>query len=221
MKPSRDMESVVPKARPYTSEAAVHAMGKEWRKVTAAAAAVKAAAAEEVKAAEAAMQAAADEWSEVMAGANVEADAAEEWRRVAEEEWTKHEEAWRKVSELGWVAKAQEVRAELIKTEGTAVPRRARFSLKKHLPGWPRFWELFGFLLPRKTREKVYDEIRNELLEDYYYTRKKYRTKWARRWLTLCFTFRTFLVIGDCWRVLLGAGVAKALLGLLLFWRIK
>lgn len=80
------------------------------------------------------------------------------------------------------------------------------------LPGWPRFWELFGFCLPRKTRDKVYEPCHVELLEDYQLARK-YRTKWARRWLTVCFTFRTTVLIADCWRVLLKDGAVKILLG--------
>lgn len=80
-------------------------------------------------------------------------------------------------------------------------------------PGWPRFWQLFGFCLPKKTREIVYEPGRNELLEDYQLTRRQYRTKWARRWLAFCFTFRTVLLIADCWRVLLGQGAMKVLLG--------
>lgn len=79
---------------------------------------------------------------------------------------------------------------------------------------WPRFWELFGYCLPKKTRDKVYEPGRNELLEDYLLARK-YRTKWARRWLTFCFTFRTALLIADCWVVLARDKAVKVLLGLI------
>ena len=71
------------------------------------------------------------------------------------------------------------------------------------LPDFPRFWELFAFILPRKTRERVYDPCHQELLADYLLTRRKYRTKWAKRWLSLCFTFRTFLLVAECIRVML------------------
>jgi hypothetical protein len=67
---------------------------------------------------------------------------------------------------------------------------------------WPRLWELLGFALPKKTREKVYEPGHNELLEDFIRA-KAYRTKWARRWLALCFTFRTILLVTDCWRVMM------------------
>jgi hypothetical protein len=69
-------------------------------------------------------------------------------------------------------------------------------------PGWPRFWELFGYCLPKKPRERVYEPGRNELLEDYLETRGRYRTAWSRRWLCFCFTFRTVLLVVDCWRAL-------------------
>ncbi|WP_417378171.1 hypothetical protein [Gimesia sp.] len=73
---------------------------------------------------------------------------------------------------------------------------------KKLTPGWPRFWEMGQYLLPKKTRERVYTPAHQELTEDYIKTRK-IRSKWARRWLNLCFTFRTLLLITDCWRALL------------------
>lgn len=70
------------------------------------------------------------------------------------------------------------------------------------LPGWPRFWDLFRYLLPKKTQESLYDPAHAELLEDYL-TSKRYRSKWAKRWINFCFSFRTILLILDCWRVLL------------------
>ena len=88
----------------------------------------------------------------------------------------------------------------------------SRYTHKTRLLGWPRFWELFGFCLPRKICEEVDEPGRNELLEDYFLARK-YRTKWARRWLTFCFTFRTVLLVADCWRVLLKNGAVKIILG--------
>src|SRR6266545_2161218 len=58
----------------------------------------------------------------------------------------------------------------------------------------PRFWRLFSYLLPRKTRERVFEPAYQELLEDYLTTHGKYRTKWAKRWLTFCYTFRTVVM---------------------------
>ena len=79
----------------------------------------------------------------------------------------------------------------------------SRFSRPLH-PGanWPRLWELLGFMLPKKIREKVYEPGQNELLADFLRARA-YRTKWARRWLCVCFTFRTVLLVADCWRAML------------------
>jgi hypothetical protein len=77
---------------------------------------------------------------------------------------------------------------------------------------FPRMWDLFSYLLPRQTRERVFEPARQELLEDYL-TSSSYRTPWARRWLTLCFTFRTALMVADCIRVMLISPV-----GLFLLW---
>jgi len=77
--------------------------------------------------------------------------------------------------------------------------------------GWTRFWELFKYLLPHKTREKVYEPARNELMQDYLETRKE-KSKVVRAWLNFCFTFRTVLLVADCWRCL----IAQTALGWLL-----
>jgi hypothetical protein len=81
--------------------------------------------------------------------------------------------------------------------------------------GFPRFWNLFAYLLPRKVRERVYEPAHQELLEDYLTARKKYRTKWSRRWLTFCFTFRTVLMVLDSFRAMLGDHVVDFLVRLL------
>lgn len=77
------------------------------------------------------------------------------------------------------------------------------YLISKVRPGWPRFWELFQYILPKRIREKVYEPGHNELLDDYLLTRRKFRTWFARAWLNFCFTLRTLLLILDCWRVLL------------------
>ncbi len=69
-------------------------------------------------------------------------------------------------------------------------------------PGFPRFWSLFGYLLPRETRVRVFDPRQQELLEDYTLARRSYRTIWARRWLVFCFTFRTALMVLECFRAM-------------------
>jgi hypothetical protein len=67
---------------------------------------------------------------------------------------------------------------------------------------WPRLWELLSFLLPRNTRERVFEPCRNELLEDFQRA-KKYKGKWESRWLRICFTLRTVLLVLDCWRAMI------------------
>ncbi len=69
--------------------------------------------------------------------------------------------------------------------------------------GFPRFWELFSYILPHGVRKRVFEPAFNEMIEDYLETRGRYRTRWAKRWLTFAFTFRTALMVFDCFRALL------------------
>jgi hypothetical protein len=46
----------------------------------------------------------------------------------------------------------------------------------------------------------VFEPAYQELCEDYLLTRRAYRTKWAKRWLVVCFTVRTVLMVLDCIR---------------------
>ena len=91
--------------------------------------------------------------------------------------------------------------AELKEAHNAASATAAiRQSAREKAPfNWPRLWELLSFLLPRKTRERVFEPCRNELLEDFQRA-KKYKGKWETRWLWFCFTLRTALLVLDCWR---------------------
>jgi hypothetical protein len=68
------------------------------------------------------------------------------------------------------------------------------------LPDFPRIWELAAYLLDHKTRRDVYAPSIEELKEDYCTTRRKYRTKWARRWLRFSFAIRTIALFFSCFR---------------------
>jgi hypothetical protein len=70
--------------------------------------------------------------------------------------------------------------------------------------GFPRIWALFAYLLPKAIRESAYEPSRQDLLEDYLLARRSYRTKWARRWLAFCFTFRTAVLVIQSLRAMLG-----------------
>ena len=81
------------------------------------------------------------------------------------------------------------------------------------LTGFPRFWELFGFLLPRRARQRFFTPAHHALLEDYLATReKRFRTPWARRWLNFCFTFHTFLLVLQCCKEIVCGGALAMLL---------
>ncbi|HEY5503656.1 MAG TPA: hypothetical protein VIK28_00750 [Sedimentisphaerales bacterium] len=70
------------------------------------------------------------------------------------------------------------------------------------------FWELFPFILPAKTRREVYEPAYNDLLADYDKA-LQFKSPWARRWLTFCFTCRTIFMVVDSLRVLTGSKFRK------------
>ncbi len=80
------------------------------------------------------------------------------------------------------------------------------------LPDFPRIWELAGYLLDHKSRRDVYDPSIEELKEDYYITRRKYRTRWARRWLRFSFAVRTIGLFFSCFRNMIGVVIRFLLL---------
>jgi hypothetical protein len=66
-----------------------------------------------------------------------------------------------------------------------------------HSPSIPRMWRLFSYILPHRTREQVFEPAYSELLDDYLTTWKE-QSKWAQRWLTVAYTWRTFVMVADC-----------------------
>ena len=79
--------------------------------------------------------------------------------------------------------------------------REATLRTKKtYSAGIPRLWELFPLILPRTVKERVYEPIHEELKEDYLAARKRWRTPWAKRYVTFCFTVKTIgLVCQSLW----------------------
>jgi len=71
-----------------------------------------------------------------------------------------------------------------------------------YIPKYPTILRLFGYFLPKSIRERVYDPVRNELLEDYYETRR-FRSRSGRLWLGFCFTFRLILLVLECCRAVM------------------
>jgi hypothetical protein len=63
--------------------------------------------------------------------------------------------------------------------------------------GFPRWWRLFSFILPRDFRLRVFEPLFQELLEDYAEARSC-RTKWGCRWLALCFSWKTVRMVLSC-----------------------
>ena len=97
--------------------------------------------------------------------------------------------------------------------EALADPKVSRLVLEINAdPGFPRVWKLLAFALPREVRTRVFEPAHQELLEDYLVARGRYRAKWSRRWLIFCFTVRTFLMIVDSLRAVLGLKAVRLLL---------
>ena len=86
---------------------------------------------------------------------------------------------------------------------GPANPQFRRSGTKTSQASFPRFWELFGYVLPKSIRQKAYEPYVDELKQDYITARAnpKNRRKWARRWLWLCFFVRTFATSVTCLRL--------------------
>jgi hypothetical protein len=77
----------------------------------------------------------------------------------------------------------------------------------------PRLWRLFSYVLPRKTRRDVFEPLYNEMLADYLEARR-YRGKWARRWLKVCFTLKTVAMVAGCFRAMVSDKLLSAVLAL-------
>ena len=79
--------------------------------------------------------------------------------------------------------------------------------------GFPRFWNLFPVILPRSVRERIHDPAAEELKEDFIVARSKFRTKWARRWVTFAFTARTIALVWQSLWAVAGGAFRKFALG--------
>jgi len=110
---------------------------------------------------------------------------------------------WRKImAERGEVARDLcDVAQALLGLFETGDPDQQSSDQKPTPPaGLLRFWRLFFYILPRTTRERVFEPAFNDLQVDYLETKGKYRTRWAKRWLVFCFTLRTVLMVDGCLR---------------------
>lgn len=90
------------------------------------------------------------------------------------------------------------------------VPRKRDlgWTTPARLTGLPRFWELFSYILSDRVRLAAFEPSFNVFLRRYQEARRKYRTKWSRRWLAVAFTFQTLWMIVGC---LNAAGIDKVL----------
>jgi hypothetical protein len=61
---------------------------------------------------------------------------------------------------------------------------------------------LFSYLIPRATRERVFEPAFNDALKDFVETQQHLPDAFKRRWLTTCFLFQGLLIVVDCLRAL-------------------
>jgi hypothetical protein len=79
---------------------------------------------------------------------------------------------------------------------------------------FPRLWTMFSFILPRKVRNEVFEPALEELKEDFLVARKLRSTRGQRRWLTICFTVRTIILVAQSIRAWLGDRTVRMLKGI-------
>lgn len=86
------------------------------------------------------------------------------------------------------------------------------FERSVHGLSFPHVWDLFRFMLPKRTRERIYEPAYNDLLALYLEAQQsRYQTKWARRWLWFCFAFQSFWLVVKCYRALaIGSVIADS-----------
>jgi hypothetical protein len=77
-------------------------------------------------------------------------------------------------------------------------PDSFRRNEDNRLPNFPRLWSLLPFALSRKTRERVYEPAHQELLEDYIRACSLKGGRGLKRWLIICFTIRSIVMVGQC-----------------------
>lgn len=93
--------------------------------------------------------------------------------------------------------------------------RKHQISKKRSiLNSFPSFWDAFKYLLPEKTRREAFEPAYNDMLNMFIEAKRHRRTPMVC-WLVFCFTFRTVLMVADCFRVMLSSQAVKFLSGLL------
>src|SRR5262249_30769743 len=93
------------------------------------------------------------------------------------------------------------------------------------LRGLPRLWRLFSYILPKPTRDRVFEPAYQETLEDYIAIRSKYHTEREKQWLAVCFTWHTAWMVVECVAAMLSdraLALARRLWpGLILWWWLR
>lgn len=78
-----------------------------------------------------------------------------------------------------------------------------------------RFCELSSRILPSRTRMETFEPAYNDAKADYLLARRRYTSKWSRRWLATCFALHVGLMVLQCVWGMCSEKVKQALISLL------
>ena len=79
---------------------------------------------------------------------------------------------------------------------------RKLIAQRQFLMAFPRYWELLGFAMSRKTRERVFEPAYNDLLAQHAKAvEQRFNKPWTLRWLSFCFAVESIRLVFQCLRV--------------------
>jgi hypothetical protein len=82
----------------------------------------------------------------------------------------------------------------------------------RYLNSMPLCWELLGFLMSGKVRTELFEPSIEELKADWLRAKAKFDAPRFRYWITFCFTFRTLMLVVNCWLAAGGDRLARILI---------
>jgi hypothetical protein len=104
-------------------------------------------------------------------------------------------ESWRLLFDLTRHAEVFLVLTEHTRNRWLAEVRNGHTDTGSDKNPLPRFWDMFPFMLSKKTRTRVYEPACEELKEDYLNALRRFTKPGERRCLKLIFTYRTIVLV--------------------------
>jgi hypothetical protein len=76
------------------------------------------------------------------------------------------------------------------------------FASRQVLMAFPRYWELLGFVMSKRTRERIFEPAYLDLMQQHAKAmEERFNRPWILVWLNFCFALRSILLVAECWRV--------------------